>query len=72
VSIKAGQVQFEELSAETKAWAAPLKELLLEMKEAVERSRHAGGKSLAEDVLRRLTASYDHLVGAGSPGGIAT
>ena len=56
---------FEELSEETKAWAAPLKELLLEMKAAVERRREAGGKSLSEDEFRRLTESYDHLVGSG-------
>lgn len=56
---------FEELSAETKAWAAPLKELLLEMKEAVERRREEGGTSLSEDNLRRLTESYDHLVAEG-------
>ena len=56
---------FEEVSEETKAWAAPVKELLLEMKEMVEHRREAGGNSLAADDLRRLTASYDYLVGAG-------
>jgi transposase len=56
---------FEELSGETKAWAAPLKELLLEMKGAVEQERAEGGKRLAEDDLRSLTESYDRLVAVG-------
>jgi transposase len=53
---------FEELGAETKAWAAPLKELLLEMKGEVELVRGEGGKRLPEDKLRSLTESYDRLV----------
>lgn len=56
---------FEELSAQTKTWAAPLKELLLEMKREVEQERTEGGKRLAEDDLRSLTESYDRLVAAG-------
>jgi transposase len=56
---------FEELSVERKAWAAPLKELLLEMKGQVERVRGEGGKRLAEDELMRLTSSYDRLVAEG-------
>jgi transposase len=56
---------FKELSVETKAWAAPLKELLLEMKGQVERVRGEGGKRLAEDELMRLTSSYDRLVAEG-------
>ena len=56
---------FEELSEETKAWAAPLKELLLEMKGAVERVRAEGGKQLAEDELRSLTQSFDRLIADG-------
>jgi transposase len=56
---------FEELSAETKAWAAPLKKLLLEMKREVEAVREEGGKHLAEDDLRSLTESYDRLVAEG-------
>jgi len=59
---------FEELSAETKVWAAPLKELLLEMKREVERERGEGGKRLAEDDLRSLTESYDRLVATGLEG----
>ena len=53
---------FEEVSEERKVWAAPLKQLLREMKAEVERSREAGGNSLAEDQLERLTASYERLV----------
>jgi transposase len=56
---------FEELSAETKAWATPLKELLLEMKGEVERVRGEGGKRLADAELIRLTGSYERLVAEG-------
>ncbi len=56
---------FEELSAETKLWAAPLKELLLEMKREVERVRGEGAKWLAEDRLASLTGSYDRLIAEG-------
>ncbi|MGB8507201.1 MAG: IS66 family transposase [Pyrinomonadaceae bacterium] len=56
---------FEELGEETKAWAAPLKELLLEMKGEVERVSAEGGKQLVEDKLTSLTQSYDRLVTEG-------
>lgn len=56
---------FEELSGETKAWAAPLKELLLKMKREVEQERAEGGECLARDDLRSLTESYDKLVTEG-------
>lgn len=56
---------FEQLTAETKTWAAPLKGLLLEMKEAVKRVRDEGGKQLIEDQLRSLTQSYERLVADG-------
>ena len=56
---------FEELTAETKIWAAPLIELLLEMKEAVERVRAEGGKRLSEDRPESLTESYERLVASG-------
>jgi transposase len=56
---------FEELAEETKAWATPLKELLLEMKREVERVCAEGGKRLAADKLAALTGSYDQLVGEG-------
>jgi len=56
---------FAELSAETKAWAAPLKELLLEMKREVDRVREEGGKRLDHQRLTALTESYDRLVAEG-------
>jgi transposase len=59
---------FEELSQETKAWASPLKELLLEMKREVERVREEGGKRLDLQRLTALTESYDQLVAAGLRG----
>ncbi len=52
---------FEELSEETKAWAASLKELLLEMKGVAERE---GAQAPAWRV-RELTARYDRLVAEG-------
>jgi transposase len=56
---------FEEVSAETKAWAGSLKGLLLEMKAEVERARGEGGKRLTADRLTSMTASYDRLVAEG-------
>ena len=56
---------FAELCKETKLWAAPLKELLLEMKREVERVREEGGKQLEEDGLISLTQNYDRLVAEG-------
>jgi transposase len=56
---------FAELSAETKTWAAPLKELLLEMKREVDRVREEGGRRLDPERLFALTESYDRLVVAG-------
>jgi len=56
---------FEELSAETKAWASPLKELLLEMKREVERVREGGGKRLDHERLTSLIENYDRLVAEG-------
>ena len=56
---------FEELGEETKAWAAPLKELLLEMKAEVERVSAEGGKRLPADKLAALTANYDWLLAEG-------
>lgn len=58
---------FEELSAETKAWAGPLKDLLLEMKGEVERVREEGGRLLAAERLLELTGSYDRLIAGGLP-----
>jgi transposase len=56
---------FEEASEETKAWAAPLKELLLEMKGEVERVREESGQRLDGDKLAALTQSYDRLITEG-------
>lgn len=59
---------FEELSEETKAWAGPLKELLLEMKGEVERAFADGETRLAVERLAELTASYEKLVAEGLRG----
>jgi transposase len=56
---------FEELSAETKTWASPLKELLLEMKREVERVREGGEHRLPQAELKSLTQSYERLVAEG-------
>jgi transposase len=56
---------FDELSAETKAWAAALKELLLEMKGVVERAREEGGKRINSLALAELSERYDRLVAEG-------
>jgi transposase len=58
-------VYFEEPGAETKMWAAPLKELLLEMKAEVERVSAEGGQRLAADKLAALTGRYDRLLAQG-------
>jgi transposase len=56
---------FAELKAEQKSWAAPLKELLLEIKSAVERVREVGSKHLASEEQANLTCRYDELVRQG-------
>lgn len=56
---------FAELSEETKRWAGPLKELLLEMKAEVERAGAEGGRQLSAERLMELTASYDRLIADG-------
>jgi len=56
---------FEELSEETKTWAAALKELLLEMKAEVERVSTEGRKQLAAQRRAALTLSYDRLIAEG-------
>ena len=58
---------FEELSEETKAWASPLKELLLKMKGEAERVCAQDEKRLAAERLAELTKSYDHLLAEGLP-----
>jgi transposase len=52
---------FKELSEKTKAWASPLKELLLEMKGVAERE----GGPVAAWQVEKLTARYDRLVAKG-------
>jgi transposase len=52
---------FEELSEETKVWAAPLKALLLEMKGAAERE----GAPVSAWQVEELTARYDRLIAEG-------
>ena len=52
---------FEELSEVTKAWASPLKELLLEMKGVAERE----GAQVPAWQVEELTARYDRLVAEG-------
>jgi transposase len=56
---------FEEVAAETKAWASPLKELLLGMKEEAARVGAQGGKRLAAERLAELVVSYERLVAEG-------
>jgi transposase/predicted nuclease with TOPRIM domain len=56
---------FAEVSEEQKAWAEPLKELLLEIKSAVARVREVGSKHLADEEQRALSCRYDELVKRG-------
>jgi transposase len=56
---------FAELSEETKAWATPLKQLLLEMKAEVERAGAEGGRRIADDKLVKLMGTYDRLIAEG-------
>jgi transposase len=56
---------FAELNDEQKSWAEPLRELLLEMKAAVERARQDGGRNLAAEEQAGLLHRYDELVGKG-------
>jgi transposase len=56
---------FAELNAEQKSWAEPLKELLLEIKSAVERVREVGSKQLADEEQAALSCRYDELVKRG-------
>jgi transposase len=56
---------FSEMDEERKRWAAPIGELLLEMKQEVEQVKRAGGDRLAQERLRELRTSDDVLVGEG-------
>ncbi|MGB7926388.1 MAG: IS66 family transposase [Pyrinomonadaceae bacterium] len=51
-----------ELTAEQKAWAEPLKELLLEIKSSVERARETGSKSLGTQEQEAFSQRYDELL----------
>jgi len=55
-------VYFKELGVGMKAWATPLKELLLEMKADVERVSAEDGQRLAAQQLTALTESYERLI----------
>jgi transposase len=56
---------FEEVAAETKAWAGPLKELLLGVKGEIEQVAAQGGKRLPTERLAELVVSYDQMVADG-------
>lgn len=56
---------FAELNDEQRQWAAPLKELLLKIKGAVEGAREAGGKQLTAEAQAELSQRYDELVRQG-------
>ena len=56
---------FAELSKEQKAWAAPLAELLLEIKERVEELKDCGSKSLGTDEQKTFSERYDELIREG-------
>ena len=58
-------IYFEELSEETKVWATPLKELLLELKGEAERACADGATQLDAERLAERRASYDKLVAEG-------
>jgi transposase len=54
-----------ELNEERKSWAEPLRELLLEMKAAVELAGQDGGRNLAAEEQAGLLHRYDELVSKG-------
>ena len=56
---------FAELSSEQKVWAAPLKELLVEIKAAVAQAHESGDKRLATDEQAALSERYDQLIQQG-------
>lgn len=56
---------FAELNDEQKAWADPLKELLLEMKAEIERAREAGEQRVGAEDQGVLLHRYDELVRKG-------
>lgn len=54
-----------EVSEESKRWAEPLRQLLLEIKREVEEVRAEGGERPAAERLSALTFCYEQLVGEG-------
>lgn len=56
---------FTELGETTKAWAEPLRALLVEMKAEVEQAKGEGAERLRSERLAELTANYDGLVTQG-------
>ena len=58
-------IYFSEMDEERKGWAAPIGELLLEMKREVEQVKEAGGDRLSADRLTELRTSYEWLVEEG-------
>jgi transposase len=58
-------IYFSEMDEERKRWAAPIGELLLEMKREVEQVKETGGDRLGADRLAALQTSYDVVVAEG-------
>jgi transposase len=56
---------FSEMDEQHKGWAAPIGELLLEMKREVAQAKEAGGDRLIADRLTELRTSYEVLVEEG-------
>jgi hypothetical protein len=56
---------FAEASEEHKQWAVPIKELLLEMKQAVEEERAAGARQMAAQRVRSFGERFDEMVKVG-------
>ena len=56
---------FVELSGQSKKWAEPLSQLLLEIKAEVEQVREEGGQRLDEERRMALTFCYEQLISEG-------
>lgn len=56
---------FEELGEEQKRWAEPLRKLLLEIKQEVERVKEEGGARLVERQCAAFASRYEELVALG-------
>lgn len=55
-------IYFEEASEEQRTWAAPLKELLREMKHAVEAGVAGGARRMAPERMKHYGERFDELV----------